>query len=61
MENVTLSQILTLAPNTRQVYRDAFASADQVLADYHINDRSWGGVTIEAMARSPARTYSRRI
>ena len=38
MEKITLQQILILAPNTRQVYRDAFVTADAVLAEYHIND-----------------------
>ncbi len=34
---ITAAQLVALAPNARQNYKDAFAQADTVLADYGIN------------------------
>ena len=38
MISITSEQLNHIAPNARSSYRQAFASADQVLAHYHIND-----------------------
>jgi predicted chitinase len=38
MKRITSSNLTLLAPNIREVYRQAFQNADNILASYHIND-----------------------